>query len=287
MGAFDGEWFEAQLERVGKSRIELGKALGTTQPDLALLLTGERELKLSEVELLSKFLEVSWNQLMAKTGTVGEEVEAKPFGHSVNISGDTAILVASGGLYENADIFESSQPMFDIIARRGEEKGGGAQQPRRTQPQLLRFSQKDSTYAARSEGGLLDDPQDADGGPMPPQSRPPPRNIWSLPRGYTDHHLGVDAKNAQIIEVEGDSMEPTLHAGDRVMIDLTSMEPSPAGIFALWDGSGVVIKRIEKKLGANPPTLLARSDSPHYDDVEMCEEAATIVGRVVWAARKM
>jgi phage repressor protein C with HTH and peptisase S24 domain len=47
------------------------------------------------------------------------------------------------------------------------------------------------------------------------------------------------------MHVEGDSMMPTLHDGDIVLVDLARRAPIPPGIFVLHDGMGLVAKRLE------------------------------------------
>lgn len=47
------------------------------------------------------------------------------------------------------------------------------------------------------------------------------------------------------MHVEGDSMMPTLHDGDIVLVDLARRAPTPPGIFVLHDGMGLVAKRLE------------------------------------------
>jgi hypothetical protein len=112
-------------------------------------------------------------------------------------------------------------------------------------------------------------------------------DLWGLPAKYAGGILSINPEDARIIQVQGDSMEPTLRSGDRVMIDTAAKEPSPAGIFALWDGGGVIIKRIERTLNSQPTTLRVRSDNPLHDDQEIPLLDVTIIGRVVWAARMM
>ena len=45
-----------------------------------------------------------------------------------------------------------------------------------------------------------------------------------------------------MITVDGDSMEPLLAAGDRILIDVSRPVPVPPGIFVIWDGMGLVAK---------------------------------------------
>ena len=47
------------------------------------------------------------------------------------------------------------------------------------------------------------------------------------------------------ITLGGDSMEPLASRGDRLLIDISERDPVPPGIFMVWDGRGLVTKRIE------------------------------------------
>ena len=112
------------------------------------------------------------------------------------------------------------------------------------------------------------------------------RGQWSLPDDYLAE-LHVDAGITRIIEVQGDSMEPTLRAGDRVMVDMRAKAPSPPGVFALWDGFGVVVKRIEHVPNTDPPLLKIKSDNALHSEYERTMEEVNIIGRIVWYARSM
>lgn len=110
---------------------------------------------------------------------------------------------------------------------------------------------------------------------------------WSFPGSYLNAELRVKSDAARIIEVQGDSMEPTLSSGDRVMINTADTRPSPPGIFALWDGFGVVVKRIEHIPNSNPPTIRIKSDNPHHGEYQRTLDEVNIIGRLVWYARRL
>jgi len=110
---------------------------------------------------------------------------------------------------------------------------------------------------------------------------------WDLPSDYLRHELRVSAAQARIIEVQGDSMEPTLRPGDRVMVNLDDKRPSPPGVFALWDGMGVVVKRLQHITNSDPPRLRIISDNDRHEPEELTAEEVNIIGRVVWFARRM
>lgn len=99
--------------------------------------------------------------------------------------------------------------------------------------------------------------------------------------------LGVSPDDLRIIRVEGDSMEPTLFDGDIVLIDLTCKAPTPPGVFVLFDGVGLVTKRIEHVPNSDPPTLRVLSDNPRYSAYERTAEEVNIVGRVRWLGREL
>ena len=110
---------------------------------------------------------------------------------------------------------------------------------------------------------------------------------WFLPSEYLRSELSVSPAAARIIEVQGDSMTPTLHSGDRVMIDTNDQRPSPPGIFALWDGIGVVVKRLEHVPNSDPPLLRISSDNEKHCEYQRTFEEVNIIGRVIWYGRRV
>lgn len=113
------------------------------------------------------------------------------------------------------------------------------------------------------------------------------KGIWPFSRDYISHELRLPISQLVIIEVIGDSMEPTLRSGDRVLVNLGDRRVSQPGIFILWDGDGTVVKRLELVPGSAPQKLLRISDNPLHRTFEVLAEETNIVGRVVWFARRM
>ncbi len=87
------------------------------------------------------------------------------------------------------------------------------------------------------------------------------RERWGLPMSFVAGELRATSTNLDIIEVMGDSMEPTLSSGDRVVVDKSQTKPSPDGIFVLWDGYGVIVKRVEVIRGRTPAAIRVISDN--------------------------
>lgn len=113
------------------------------------------------------------------------------------------------------------------------------------------------------------------------------KGVFPFARSYIEGELRLTAQGLVIIEVQGDSMEPTLRTGDRVMIDTKDRNPAQPGIFCLWDSDRTVVKRVEKVPASEPVTLRLKSDNPLHDTYEVLAELVHIVGRVVWFARRM
>jgi hypothetical protein len=98
--------------------------------------------------------------------------------------------------------------------------------------------------------------------------------------------IGVDPAHLSLIRVEGESMSPTLNDGDDIMVDRTAADgPLRDGIHVIRLDDALMVKRLAKGPGSR---LSVMSDNPAYPDWPDVDPAAlTIVGRVVWAARRL
>ncbi|HKP34520.1 MAG TPA: S24 family peptidase [Sphingomicrobium sp.] len=93
--------------------------------------------------------------------------------------------------------------------------------------------------------------------------------------------------NLSIVRVEGDSMAPTLNAGDDILVDLgDSAERLRDGIYVLRIDDALVVKR----LALNPVgrRVTVQSDNPAYPDWPDCTlEDVNPIGRVIWSGRRI
>ena len=96
----------------------------------------------------------------------------------------------------------------------------------------------------------------------------------------------IDGVDLLPIEIRGDSMEPTLRAGDVVIVDPRDLAPSPEGLFAVWDGLAAIVRRVQVLNGAGPPRLRLTPDNGRYTAFETPMEDAVVLGRVVWLTRR-
>jgi len=112
------------------------------------------------------------------------------------------------------------------------------------------------------------------------------KTTWPFSRHYLQE-LRLSTSSLVIVEVQGDSMEPTLRSGDRVMIDTSDRNPAQPGIFCLWDSDRTVVKRVEKVPASDPVLLRLMSDNPMHSAYEVAAELVNVIGRLVWFARRM
>ncbi len=99
--------------------------------------------------------------------------------------------------------------------------------------------------------------------------------------------LGANPRGLSMIAVQGESMAPTLNDGDDILVDGTDgADRMRDGIYVLRVEEALIVKR----LAVNPATrsYRIRSDNPAWPDWADCDPALVeIVGRVVWAGRKL
>ena len=93
---------------------------------------------------------------------------------------------------------------------------------------------------------------------------------------------GLSAAMLSAIEVEGDSMEPTLRDGDEILVDRTP-RPLRSGIHVLRLDDVLLVKRIERAGDA----LRLISDIRAYPEIERAANEVEIVGRVVWKGGRL
>jgi phage repressor protein C with HTH and peptisase S24 domain len=103
---------------------------------------------------------------------------------------------------------------------------------------------------------------------------------WSMPEDLVRAHT-TPGRRLALIRVEGNSMEPDYHPGERVLVDLSRRKPSPPGEFVIWDGMGLVLKRVELVPGTNASRIRLISINPGYTPYEVDLDEHTIVARVI------
>ncbi len=98
---------------------------------------------------------------------------------------------------------------------------------------------------------------------------------WLKNKGLIEDMLAV-------IEVYGDSMEPTLYAGDVVLLDLSEQPLRSNEIYTLRQDDVLIIKRLQRQ----DDQWMITSDNILYP-VESLNEEYTVVGRAAWVSRTL
>lgn len=123
---------------------------------------------------------------------------------------------------------------------------------------------------AAGAGALVDD-----------DNAPQVIHAWQIPRDVIRAATYTPADRIKIITVVGDSMEGTFRPFEKVMVDTEDRTPSPPGIFVVYDGLGLVVKRVEYVPHSDPPQVRFTSDNPRYSAYERSLSEAYIQGRVL------
>ena len=89
---------------------------------------------------------------------------------------------------------------------------------------------------------------------------------------------GLEPGMLSVIEVEGDSMEPTLRDGDEILVDRTA-RPLRSGLHVIRLDDVLLVKRLEPGPAG---TLRVISDNPAYPRLERPLADVAVIGRVVW-----
>lgn len=89
---------------------------------------------------------------------------------------------------------------------------------------------------------------------------------------------GLEPVMLSVIEVEGDSMEPTLRDGDEILVDC-AQRPLRSGLHVIRLDDVLLVKRLEPGPAG---TLLIISDNAAYPRMERPRADVAVLGRVVW-----
>ena len=97
---------------------------------------------------------------------------------------------------------------------------------------------------------------------------------------------GLDPSRLSLIQVDGDSMSPTLNHGDDIMVDnRAALTPVRDGIHVIRLDDVLMVKRLANGPGGRLSVLSDNPAYPGWPDVD--GETVTVIGRVVWVGRRL
>lgn len=98
---------------------------------------------------------------------------------------------------------------------------------------------------------------------------------WAVPTDWVRDTLKANPEHLVIITAPSDI--DNIQTGDKLLIDSSDRRPSPEGLFAHWDGFGVVINHISPIPGPKPTVRVYSPNSDRHYDAELAN--LLIVGR--------
>lgn len=90
---------------------------------------------------------------------------------------------------------------------------------------------------------------------------------------------GLDSSKLSVMRVRGDSMSPTMRAGNIVLIDVSAREIEDDRVYLIRDAAQLLIRRLQREIGGHIRVL---ADNPQHREFVVTPESLEIQGRVVW-----
>ena len=108
---------------------------------------------------------------------------------------------------------------------------------------------------------------------------------WYLPEATIRREADAAPDNVRILRAKSESMERAVNEGNRLIVDAARPTPATGEMAALWDGKGLVVKRVETLPNAESPAIRLLSANLAYKPYICLADEAHIVGtvlRIVW-----
>jgi phage repressor protein C with HTH and peptisase S24 domain len=71
----------------------------------------------------------------------------------------------------------------------------------------------------------------------------------------------LSAKNLRVITVSGDSMQPHINPGDKIVVDTADTIPASGHVYVVWYGADIRVKRITRERDGS---MTLESENPKY-----------------------
>jgi phage repressor protein C with HTH and peptisase S24 domain len=116
-----------------------------------------------------------------------------------------------------------------------------------------------------------------------------PDDMLMFKESWVRHELGARPKDLYLIRVSGDSMEPTLRAGDVILINRQATQPDREGVYILRMNGMLLVKRLQALPGGMIRVISDNAAFTSFDVTrgELDGEEMSVIGRVVWVGRRL
>jgi len=105
---------------------------------------------------------------------------------------------------------------------------------------------------------------------------------WLFPESFVAEQLHATSAQLLVLEMDGDSMAPTILAGERVVIDTGHKNPIPDGLYVIRDAfEAAVVRRLQVLRSPTPTRVKIISDNANHAAEEVPLNELEIVGKVL------
>jgi phage repressor protein C with HTH and peptisase S24 domain len=114
------------------------------------------------------------------------------------------------------------------------------------------------------------------------------KDLLAYRTDYIRDELGISGKGLGVVSVTGDSMEPSISAGDSLLVNTEDKKLTSNGIYVINYEGGLIVKRIEVRFDTE--TIVLLSDNEKYSPQELTPDKAkqlNIVGKVVLVSKRV
>ena len=234
------EWISAGLEKDGKSKAGLAKALQRAPSVVSMILNGKRKIAADELPVIARYLG-------SPAPDVGDYVRTEPLVSSFDPDAPDMYVDPDSPKFSR-DFPEGA--VIELLSRAGLGDG--------ETPEIVYRRDGDEFTTVDA---IKDD-------------------YWRFPASFINQALTARPERIIVLECDGDSMEPTIHPGERVIVDTSHRQPTPDGLYAIRDALGaIIVKRLELT-PTKPPKVRILSDNPRHGSYEIGPEDLAIVGKV-------
>ncbi|MBQ4848096.1 XRE family transcriptional regulator [Pseudoalteromonas sp. MMG005] len=109
---------------------------------------------------------------------------------------------------------------------------------------------------------------------------------FALNKHWLSTQLGVYGEQLAFVSIRGDSMLPTLHHDDMVLVDLSHQTPHQEGIYIIQTSDGLMAKRL-KQGKQHIDVISDNHDYPNWKIDHSNAEQHGIAGKIVWCGRSI